>query len=97
MLSYIRYLYILAVNSLLVISLTNIFLPFSRLSFHFVSGFLAVQKFLSLIRSHLLVFAFISFALGDRFKTILLGFMIYEALAMISSRSFMASGLALGL
>ena len=33
------YLYSLAINSLLVVSVAN-FLPFSRLSFHFVSGLL---------------------------------------------------------
>ena len=32
--------------------------------------FLAVQKFLSLIRSHLFTFAFISITLGDRLKKI---------------------------
>ena len=32
--------------------------------------YFAVQKLLSLIRSHLFTFAFISFALGDRSKNI---------------------------
>ena len=35
----------------------------------------AVQKILSLISSHLFIFAFISFALGDRSKNIFLQFM----------------------
>ena len=39
------------------------FLPFSRLSFHFVNDFLCCE-----IKSHLLTFAFASFALGDRSK-----------------------------
>ena len=45
-----------------------------RLSFHFVDGFLAVQKLLSLIMSHLFIFVFIFVTLGDRSKNILLQF-----------------------
>ena len=40
---------------------------FSRLSFYFMVSF-TVQKLLYLIRSHLFIFAFISFALGDKLK-----------------------------
>ena len=68
-------------------------LPFSRLSFHFVSGFLCCAKFLSLIMSHLFIFAFVSFALGDGSKKILLQFMSKGVLPMFSSRSFIISGL----
>ena len=57
--------YILNINPLLIASFANIF-------FHSISGlfvllivFFAVQKLLSLIRSHLFIFAFISFALRD--------------------------------
>ena len=57
-----------------------------RLSFHFV-GFFAVQNLLSLIRSHLFVFAFISFTLGDRSKKILLRYMSENV--FLSSGSFM--------
>lgn len=39
------------------------FLPVSRLSFHFVDGLFAVQALVSVIRSCLLIFAFISIAL----------------------------------
>ena len=53
----------------------------------------AVQKLLSLIRSHLFIFAFISFALGDRSKIILLQCMSKSVLLMFSSRSFMVSSL----
>ena len=68
------------------------FLPFSRLSFHFVDGFLAVQKFS--IRSHLFIFAFICFALGDRFKQDgFFAFMSKYDLLVFSSISFMVSGL----
>lgn len=45
----------------------QIFSPFPRF-FHFFMNFFVVQKFLNLIRSHLLIFAFICFALGDRLK-----------------------------
>ena len=57
---------------------------------------LAVQKLLSLIRSHLFIFAFISFALGDKSKKILLRFMSKSVLPMFSSRSFMISSLTFG-
>ena len=54
----------------------------------------AVQKLLGLIRHHLFIFAFISFALGDRAKTILLQFMSKSVLPMSSFRIFMVSGLS---
>ena len=50
-----------------------------------------MQKLLSVIMSHLYIFAFISFALGDRSKNILLQFMSKSV--MLSSSSFMISGL----
>ena len=53
----------------------------------------AIQKILSLIRFHLFIFAFISFALGDRSKKILLWFMSKSFLPVFSSRVFMVSGL----
>ena len=52
-----------------------------------------VQKLLSLIRSHMFIFAFVSFALGDRSKTMLLQFMSKSVLPAFSSRSFMVSSL----
>ena len=51
----------------------------------------AVQKLLSLIRSHSFIFAFISFALGESSKKILLRFMSENILLIFSSRSFMVS------
>ena len=57
-------LYILKINPLSVVSFAIIFLPFSGLSFHPVCSFLYVQKLLSLIRSHLFIFVFISVTLG---------------------------------
>ena len=53
----------------------------------------AGQKLSSLIRSHLFIFAIISFALGDRSKKLLLQFLSKNVLPMFSSRSFMVSWL----
>ena len=46
----------------------QIFLPFSRLSFVLSVVSFDVQKLLSLIRSYLFIFAFVSFVLEHRFK-----------------------------
>ena len=51
----------------------------------------AVQKLVSLIRSHLFIFIFISIALGDWPKKTLVRFMSENGLPMFSSRSFMVS------
>ena len=53
----------------------------------------AVQKLLSLIRPHLFIFACIFFALGDRYKKILLQRMSKSVLPTFFYRSFMVSGL----
>ena len=50
------------------------FLPFCDLSLHFVDGFFVVQQLLSLSRSHLFIFVFISITPGDKLKKILLLF-----------------------
>ena len=86
-------LYILDINPLSVISFSIIFSHSVGYFFILLMVFLAVQKLLSLIRSHLFIFAFISFALADCSKKILLQFMSKSVLPMFSSRSFMASGL----
>ena len=52
----------------------------------------ALQKLLSFMRSHLFIFAFVSFALGDR-SYIQLQFMSKSVLPMFSFRSLMVSGL----
>ena len=52
---------------------------------------IAVQKLLILIRSHLFIFAFISFALGYCPKKTLLWFMSKNIFLIFSSRSFMVS------
>ena len=54
----------------------------------------AVQKLLSLIRSHL--FVFLSVYLGDRSRKIMLQFMSKSVLPMFSSKSFIVSGLTFG-
>ena len=53
----------------------------------------AVQKLFSFIRSHLFIFAFASFALGDSCKKIFVQFMSKNVLPRFSSRSFMVSSL----
>ena len=55
--------------------------------------FFAVQKLLSLIRSHLYILVFISITLGDRSKKILLQFMSKSVLHMFSSKRFIVPGL----
>ena len=52
-----------------------------------------MQKLLSLIRSHSFIFAFISFALGDRSKNKYCYNLCQSVLPMFSSRSVMVSGL----
>ena len=64
------------------------FLPFCRLSFCFVCGFLCFTK---ARESHLFIFAFIFIALGDWLKKTLVWFMSETVLPMLSSRSFMVS------
>ena len=70
-------------------------ISFALTSFHSVSCLLilwlvsfAVQNLLSLIRSQLFNFAFISVTLGDRSKKILMEFMSESILPMFSFRSF---------
>ena len=62
LLSYMSCLYILNINSLLVISFAKIFLSFHRLSFCFIDDFLCCAKVLNLIKSHLFI---LYFALED--------------------------------
>ena len=52
-----------------------------------------VQNLVSLIRSHVFIFAFISITLGGGSKRILLWFMSDSVLPMFSPRSFIVSGL----
>ena len=83
----------LDINPLSVISFANTFSHSVSCLFILSMVSFAVQKLLSLIRSHLFIFAFISFTLGDRSKKILLQFMFKSVLPMFSSRSFIVSDL----
>ena len=68
----------------------KIFLPFCQL-FVLLTASFAVQKLLSLIRSHLFIFIFIT--LGGDSKKILLQFMPKTVLPVFSSQSFIVSSL----
>ena len=66
---------ILDINPLLVISFANTFSHSVGCLFILLMVSFAVQEHLSLIRSYLFIFAFVSSALGDRLEKILLQFM----------------------
>ena len=57
----------------------------------------AVQKLLSLIKSHLFIFVFRSVTLGGGSKKILLWFMSKRVFPMFSSKCVIVSGLNLSL
>ena len=63
-LSYMSCLYILEINPLSVVSFAIIFSHSEGCLFTLLIVFFVVQKLLSLIRSHLFIFAFISNILG---------------------------------
>ena len=65
------YLYILVINPLSVDSFANMFYFDGCLFILFIVSF-AVQKLLSFIRSHLLIFVFITITLGGGSKKLLL-------------------------
>ena len=83
-------LYILEIKPLSFASFANIFSHSVGFFVLFMVSF-AVQKLVSLIRSHLFIFVFISIALGDWPKKTLVWFMSENVLRMISSRSFRVS------
>ena len=95
MLSCISCLYIFDIKPLLVTLFANIFSHSICCLLVLSMAFFAVWTHLSLIRSYLFIFAFISFALGDWSKKTLLQFMSKNVLPMYSSRSFMVSILTL--
>ena len=92
-LSCMSYLCILEINPLSVASFTNIFSHSVHCLFILFMVSFAVQKLLSIIRSHLFIFVFIFITLGGRSKKILQQFMSKCVLPMISSKSFIVSGL----
>ena len=91
LLSCMHCLYILEIKPWLVSSFANTFPKLVSCLFVLFMVSFALQKLISLIRSHLFIFAFISFALGEWPKTMLLWFMSENVLPMFSSRSFMVS------
>ena len=86
-------LYIFEINSLSISSFAIIFSNSEVCLFTLLIVSFIVQKFLSWIRSHLFIFAFISITLGGESQRILLWFMSESVLSMFSSRSFIVSGL----
>ena len=83
----------LEINSLSVISLAIIVSHSEGYLFILLVVSFAVQNFISLIRSHLFTFTFISITLGGGSVKILLLFMLSSVLLMFSSKSLIISGL----
>ena len=87
------YLYILEIKPLSVASFTNIFSHSVAYLFIWLMFSFALQKLISLIRSHLFIFVFISITSGDESKKILPQFMSKSVLPMFYSKSFIVSSL----
>ena len=92
-LSFMSCLYILEINPLSVVSFATIFSHCEACLFTLFIVSFTVQKFLSLIMSHLFIFVFISITLEGGSERILLWFMSKSDLPMFSSKSFVVSGL----
>ena len=86
-------LYILEFNPLSVASFANIFSHSEGCLFILFMLSFAVQKVLSFIRSYLFIFVFIFITLGGGSKKIMLWFMSKSVFPMLSSKSFIVSGL----
>ena len=86
-------LYILEMNPLSIVSLANIFSHSEGCLFVLFMVSFAVQKLLSLIRSHFFNFVFIFITLGGESKKIFQWFMSKSGFPMFSSKSFIVSGL----
>ena len=91
LLSFINCLEILETNPLSVTSFANILSSSVCCLFILFIVLFAVQKLVSLSRSHLFIFVFISIILGDESKKMLLWFMSVSVLPMFSSRSLTVS------
>ena len=94
LLNCMSWLYILEIKPLLVESFANIFFQSIGCLFIlylFFVSFFSVQKLISLIRSYLFIFVFISIALGNWPKKTLVWFTPDNGFLMFSSRSFMVS------
>ena len=83
----------LVINPLSIIWFANILSHSVGCLFVLLMVSFAMQKLLSLTRSHLFIFAFISFTLEDGSKKTLLQFMSKSVLPMFFSRSFIVSSL----
>ena len=81
-------LYILEINPLSVVSFTIVFSHSEDCLFTLLMVSFAVQKLLSLIRSELFTFVFISITLEGGSYRILLGFMSLSVVPMFFSKSF---------
>ena len=86
-LSYMSCLYILEINPLSVVSLAIIFSHSQGCLLIWLIFSFAVQKILSLIRSHLFIFVFICITLGGGSKRILLWFMSKSVLPTFSTKA----------
>ena len=93
LLSCMSCLYILKIKPLSVASFANVFSHWVGCLFVLFMVSFSVKKFISLIRSHLFIFSFISIALGDWDKRTLLWLMSESVSPMFSSRSFTVSHL----
>ena len=92
-LSSMSFLYILEINPLSVVSFANVFSHSEGCLFVLSLVFFAVQKLLSLIKSHLFIFVYISVTLGGGSKKFLLLFMSRSVFPVFSSKSFIVSDL----
>jgi len=86
-------LYILETNPLSFASFANIFYHSDNCLFVLFMVSFAVQKFLSFIRSHLFIFAFIFITLSSQSKRFLLQFMSKNVLPIFFPMSFIESHL----
>ena len=77
----------------MVVFFANVFSHSIGCIFILLMVFFAVQNLLHLIRSHLFISAFVSFALGERSKKYIAMIYVKSVLAMFSPRNFMISGL----
>ena len=91
LLSCMSYLYILEIKPLSIISFANIFSQSVGCLFVLFMVSSAVRRLVSLIRSHLFIFAFTFISLRDWPKKTLVRFMSENVLPMFYSRSFMVS------
>ena len=89
-------LYVLGIKPIRVISFANIFSHSVGCLFVLSVVSFAVQKLSSLIRSHLFIFAFVSFAFREKSQKKFLWFVSKSVLPMISSRNLWFLVLHLG-